>query len=526
MISILIATDNHLGYNEKDPVRGMDSMTAFEEILQIAVKHNVDMILLCGDLFHDNKPSRKTIVQTMQLLRQYTFGDGGDLQVLSDMAENFPDKFGICNFLDPNFNVKIPVFSIHGNHDDPTGDLAALDILSSSGFVNYFGRQTNLDKIDIKPVLLEKNDTRLALYGLGNIRDERLHRLFRQKKVNFYKPPGDWFHLFTLHQNRVGRTSSNYIPHDFLPSFLDIVVWGHEHECKIDLEPTKDGFQITQPGSSVQTSLSVGESVDKHVGILKIGQDDFQYEKIKLKTVRPFLMREVILSKTDLHPQTSEHDLMDYLHNVVFEMIQEANEKWENDCEPPLPLIRLRVEYSGGYPSINPNRFGQQLVQKVANPSDVVLFYRRKVARTKKDDVVLQEYIPTDLDHKSIHDIMSEMLNDNPLQVLPEKTLTNSVQKFVVKEDKDAISEFVDETLKQIEAQVIEHAEDVENPSNINTQIEKARNNMLKDSMDNDLISDTTLPPPRITEIKKMIKHTDKLKLVKVGPKVDWFMVG
>ncbi|CAG8805278.1 16439_t:CDS:2, partial [Gigaspora rosea] len=58
-ISILIATDNHLGYLENDPIRGQDSLNTFREILQIAKQNNVDMVLLGGDLFHENRPSRK-----------------------------------------------------------------------------------------------------------------------------------------------------------------------------------------------------------------------------------------------------------------------------------------------------------------------------------------------------------------------------------------------------------------------------------------------------------------------------------
>ena len=40
-IKILLATDNHIGYNERDPIRGRDSINTFEEILQLAVKHDV-----------------------------------------------------------------------------------------------------------------------------------------------------------------------------------------------------------------------------------------------------------------------------------------------------------------------------------------------------------------------------------------------------------------------------------------------------------------------------------------------------
>jgi len=46
------------------------------------------------------------------------------------------------NFEDPNLNVGLPVFTIHGNHDDPTGadSLSAVDLLSTAGLVNYFGK--------------------------------------------------------------------------------------------------------------------------------------------------------------------------------------------------------------------------------------------------------------------------------------------------------------------------------------------------------------------------------------------------
>lgn len=30
-------------------------------------------------------------------------------------------SFPVVNYEDPNYNVSIPVFAIHGNHDDPTG---------------------------------------------------------------------------------------------------------------------------------------------------------------------------------------------------------------------------------------------------------------------------------------------------------------------------------------------------------------------------------------------------------------------
>jgi double-strand break repair protein MRE11 len=50
---------------EKDEDRKQDSFRSFEEILQLAVENDVDMLLLGGDLFHDNKPSRSTVIRTL-----------------------------------------------------------------------------------------------------------------------------------------------------------------------------------------------------------------------------------------------------------------------------------------------------------------------------------------------------------------------------------------------------------------------------------------------------------------------------
>ena len=116
LLRILITTDNHLGFMEKDPERGDDSFIAFEEALQIAEREQVDFILLGGDLFHENKPSRDCLAKCQTLLRKYCFGiKPNDFSIVSDEHVNFGHtNFPYANFNDPNLNISIPVFSIHG----------------------------------------------------------------------------------------------------------------------------------------------------------------------------------------------------------------------------------------------------------------------------------------------------------------------------------------------------------------------------------------------------------------------------
>jgi len=49
----------------------------------------------------------------------------------------------------------------------------------------------------------------------------------------------------------------------------------------------------------------------------------------------------------------------------------------ENTPQMPKPLIRLRVDYTG-FTNLNVQRFGQQFVNKVANPKDVLHFHKRR----------------------------------------------------------------------------------------------------------------------------------------------------
>jgi double-strand break repair protein MRE11 len=127
-------------------------------------------------------------------------------------------------------NVAIPVFSIHGNHDDPQGTghdgaLCALDLISVTGLLNYMGKidlpspsqdpgdaEGEKDGITIRPVLLRKGHTRLGLYGVGNVKDQRMHFELRSGRVKMYMPSDkdDWFNILLLHQNRLAFSHSYF----------------------------------------------------------------------------------------------------------------------------------------------------------------------------------------------------------------------------------------------------------------------------------------------------------------------------
>lgn len=84
------------GVWEKDEIRKDDSFAAFEEILQLAQEQEVDLLLLGGDLFHDNKPSRSTIVRSIELLSRYSLSDRPvAFQILSNQSQNFVSGYSL-----------------------------------------------------------------------------------------------------------------------------------------------------------------------------------------------------------------------------------------------------------------------------------------------------------------------------------------------------------------------------------------------------------------------------------------------
>ena len=512
LFRILIATDNHLGAHERDPIRKNDSFIAFREILETAKKEKVDALFLGGDLFDQNKPSRETLVQTMDVLREYVFGDDAiEFEVVSDQSINFPNR-GIVNFEDENVNVALPIFAIHGNHDDPSGqeNLSALDILSSCSLINYFGKHalsgSNTGAIELKPVLLRKGETKLALYGLGWIRDQRLHQMMASKgNVKWIRPGSsdektplaNWFNLMLIHQNRVSHAPKNSISERHLPNWMDLVVWGHEHECLIEPQ-LFDGVSISQPGSSVTTSLVEAESGTKKICILELkpGKEKkdpphWRLLPVPLQTTRPYAFKNVSLAEQEDFLNEEEDGggqdqeaIENFLMITVNGMIKEAMQNAASGVKKlaqlnQLPLIRLRVDLTGGFQSVNVQKFGQKFVGKVANPSDMLLFHKSKKKKGGNKDEedefnegMMKENINVEdededlddaragprQDQKRIERLIKERM-DKGLQILDIPNLMNSLDDMVNRDDNKAVKTLCESTMKHFQRELASTAQ-------------------------------------------------------------------
>lgn len=230
------------------------------------------------------------------------------------------------------------------------------------------------------------------------------------------------------------------------------------------------GFSVIQPGSSVATSLCEGEAVPKHVAILSVTGRNYHVEPIRLKTVRPFVIREIALrDEKELKNVNKKHNnrtkVTEHLIGIVEDLIGEAQSQWLAAQEPdtdaaecPLPLIRLRVEYSsteGAYETENPQRFSNRFIGRVANIKDVVHFHRKKTTTRRtatgetidiSNAAVLAEY-GDNLENIKVESLVQEFLDKASLEILPGNGLGDAVGLFVDKNDRFAVENFVEESL-------------------------------------------------------------------------------
>jgi double-strand break repair protein MRE11 len=336
-IRILITTDNHLGFKEKDTIRGEDSFKAFEDVLDIPSRVDVDLILILGDLFHEANTTLSSIDRCMSIMQQKV----GRMQ-------NYGNVLDLEN-LDPlkmDFNT-VPVVIIHGNHDPPIGELktGSLDLLEKAGYLKYIGKFFQYDNLSIEPFIIKKGKFNIGVYSLGNLKDTLLNFFFREGRIKFVKNHSLDYKILMIHQNRY-RGSKNGCPSKncfdigvLPPKFFDLILWGHEHQSYTELIRMDEfDLHVYQPGSSIPTSLSMMEAVEKHVGILTFTKKGYVLAPIRINFQRKMFVEEFALK--DLMKGVSSGTKPEEVirsHLITKFMLKEELDKAK------LPLIRVKI---------------------------------------------------------------------------------------------------------------------------------------------------------------------------------------
>jgi len=104
----------------------------------------------------------------------------------------------------------------------------------------------------------------------------------------------------------------------------------------------------------------------------------------------------------------------------------------------------------------NPQRFSNRFVGRVANTTDIVQFYRKKKGTGTKRTAAVIDEAEIQLDSEESQDrgirveyLVKEFLSAQTLSVLEENGLGEAIESYVDKDDKRALQDFIEDTLKE-----------------------------------------------------------------------------
>jgi double-strand break repair protein MRE11 len=354
VIRFMFMTDSHLGFKESDVIRGNDSFEVFSEALSIAQTESVDFVIHGGDLFHLNLPSKHTMDSTMRILWEKCVGND-PIFVQSHAPTHgtgrVNDGKGI-NYYSPHINIAMPMFVIHGNHDEPTHGSSPLKTLGEAHLINYFGVPKSAS-FECTPILMQKRSapnegvavasgphvlTRMALYGMGYMSDSIVRSLFSSDSVKIVQPdevipPSDealrekwglpvrqeegrtplpsFFNVFVMHQTREMRGADGVpgavqpIRESLLGTSLHLLLRGHEHKHRslaIGRAP-----MVLLPGSANPDGWSSDEAnCPRYVAVVEVFRSHFRYKWVRLRTPRRFVFRDLRLDDEVSQQDTSQ----------------------------------------------------------------------------------------------------------------------------------------------------------------------------------------------------------------------------
>lgn len=138
------------------------------------------------------------------------------------------------------------------------------------------------------------------------------------------------------------------------------------------------------------------------------------------------------------------------INTAAVDLENDQEKKRYVDAHPSLalPLIRVRVDCSGGFELFNTVKFGVKFVKKVANPKDIIAIIKKREPKQKiqLDSAAMNRVMPHSkeaLEVTKVEDMVEKYFSEAntaaKMRVLSEAGLGKAVKEFVDKMENSAI---------------------------------------------------------------------------------------
>jgi DNA repair exonuclease SbcCD nuclease subunit len=251
MTRLLHISDTHLGKRQySSDIRRDDFSQAFEQTIDLAVKHDVDAVVHTGDLFDSRQPPLPELINTLEALKRLDEAD-------------------------------IPFLAIVGNHDRKMDD-QWLDLMEMADAADRLGRE---------PTVVGD----VALYGIDAVRKPA----WNTADFSLEPADGEYTNVLCMHQLLTPPVPEVMADHEAVEVIdrvtvdLDGLALGDYHAAEsVRIEDTK----VWYAGSTERCSTT--ETDPRTVSLLEVENDELSRRQIELDT-REFVQVTIEFGEDD-----------------------------------------------------------------------------------------------------------------------------------------------------------------------------------------------------------------------------------
>lgn len=356
--------DLHLGkrqYNNDE--RYKDYFRAFKWILNLAIREEVDFILIAGDMFDNRKVGPAVLTEVFYLIQNFK------------------------NESQEKLNRKIPLICIEGNHDNPIYSkrswmtfLADLDlIILLSG---------NFDK-NKRTIIFEPYDYGKHRGGMIQIKDFKIYglpfygsstRYLFEPIINAINKDNSVFNILMMHFGIEGEDTSKpgiEYTENFkkLHEKVDYLALGHFHK---NYERPKEDCWIFNPGSLEITNIKevfeyFNNDAKRGVYVVETLGNKLQWKFLEcdngdsnphqIPNRRFFTIGKIDISSTNTFEESME-SILNSLHN--YSVPSKDSDMTYNPSDLNCPVIFFNIEGEINYPrlEINIHQIRKEIMEK------------------------------------------------------------------------------------------------------------------------------------------------------------------
>ena len=314
MLKVAILSDPHLGFGAGTE-RENDAFNNFELALRSAIKEEPQpqVILLCGDIFHDKIPRQEVLGKAIELFAKANKQLRAKPQILKRIKNNNLDI--VKDFIPP-------IIAIWGTHEKRHSESTnPVQILEKAGLLYCLHAES---------ILVECGYDKLGVHGLSGVPEPYARDALKSWNP---KPFTEGQNILMLHQN----IKEAMPPVDYALEFADlpkdfITLCGHIHNTATFEHPASKR-PIIVVGSTVSTQLQKIESqTPKGYYIIEFGREKYGVKFVPIRT-RPFFYENLTInSKKPVE--------------VLFEIDRAISKNLKDHIfvEGEKPIIRVKLE--------------------------------------------------------------------------------------------------------------------------------------------------------------------------------------